>query len=279
VEVTLNQALQKIPTHLTIGKGLAQSTAYCGFLGATADASLLTLAHAFDVTNTRTGQACKMAPAALPSTIPGQDQMVQIFLDASTMNCVVSTMFDNGILSLNESGITTTDWFLFIPQLQHLYPNRPMVLQLVPQVQPLVAVSAQGGVVTTANYSMILTVVLANGTEVQAATLDVAATFGLAVWVGPTEHPNATAAIYANVTALDIELTVTESNIGHISVDGLQKLIRSIEPTVVAMLDGFLAPGFPIPITKGVSLSNPDIFLGSGFFAIAADVKFAHFLI
>jgi len=272
--VTINQALQKIPTHLTIGTGLQQSTAYCGFLGATADSSLLTLAHAFDVTNSKTGVNCKIAPAPLPSTIPGHDQMLQIFLDASTMNCVLSTLYDNGQLALVESS-RTQDWFLFIPQLQKLYPNRPLLLQLAPQVQPLLSVGPSAGVVATANYSMDLTVVLANQSEVYAATLDLVGTFGFDVWVGPTQHPNATAALYANVTALDIEVSVANSAIGHISVDGLQKLIRSLEPTIIAALDSLLSPGFPIPITKGVTLSNPDVFLGNDFFAIAADVKLA----
>jgi len=120
-----------------------------------------------------------------------------------------------------------------------------------------------------------MNVVLANQSEVYAASLDWTAAFGLDVWVGPTEHPNATAAIYANVTALDIEVSVTDSNIGHISVDGLQKLIQSLEPTITATVDSILASGFPIPITKGVTLTNPEIFLGNGFFAIAADLKIA----
>lgn len=114
--------------------------------------------------------------------------------------------------------------------------------------------------------------IIAGSGRAHAATLGVATHIAFTMWVAPgksTPSPY----FYLKIAAINMTLSVIDTAVGPIDLSFSQALISFLTPIVVQSVDTLIENGFPIPLSKGFTLSNPSIAFFPQYFAIEADFQ------
>jgi len=271
VDSTLNGMMQHIPTVLPFGTGHDACTLDVGLLAVNAVTNTyISMGNDFTVVNTATGVVCPFVPVPLPVEVDSS-RMVQLWVAQSPMDCALWVAYVNGGLTQHMQS-NTNQWTDIIPQLQTLYPNAVLNELIYAQSVPQFAFTPAGvqlGLSLALNHS----VVLADGSSKFTDSLGLEFSFGIKAWVGPGS--STPSSLYANITETQLTFQVLATDIGTIDLGLLQLLVDIVVPIAVEMLNKYLNAGFPLPVSTGITLINPQVSFLSGYAGVAADIHYS----
>jgi len=271
VDTTLNGMMQHIPTALTFGTGDDACTLDVGLMATDAVTnSYISLGNDFSVVDTATGAVCPFTPVPLPVEL-ATSRMVQVWVAQSPMDCALWVAYINGGLTQHLQS-NTNQWTNIIPQLQSLYPNAVLNELLYAQSVPQFSFTPSGvelGLSLALNHS----VVLADGSSKFTDSLGLEFNFGIDAWIGPGS--STPSSLYANITETAVTFQVLASNVGTINLSLLQLLVDIVVPIAVKTLNKYLNAGFPLPVSTGITLINPQLSFYSGYAGVAADISYS----
>jgi len=198
---------------------------------------------------------------------------IELFIASAPLDCAIWVLWINNVVKFSLPD-NTINWKVWVPELYKQYPDKAMVNNYAATVLPSVNLAdndAKGKV----NLNMSSLVVMPDKSVKRVFTLGIDMTVDLNAWVAHGKPPNATHwHLYVNVTKVNIDLKVVQSDIGPIDLLALKGFIAIITPTLVKLIDQALENGFPLPIGHGVSLINPVVRIHNGYAEVNADFGF-----
>lgn len=268
----LNNAMAKLPTRVYFGGGHSRMDVDIAWAGIPVAATYLELVNDFAISDNSSGVACPYPAAPLPDLDP-QSHQLQFFIAGNALNCAVWVPYANDAIHFRYPS-TTAFWAEFIPQLNTLYPGDQFITDIFPLTgQPNITMTT-AGVFGAMSFSMNQSAVLGSGQWEYTDTLSIDAAFGIDLWVGPSKKVNNTNDLFGQVTNLKLTVGVLDSVIGTIDLSNLQLIIDVALPVVTGVLNGVLGAGIPLPLIPYITLVNPQVVFGDGYFGIATDFNF-----
>jgi len=217
------------------------------------------------------GQWCPIATPDIQPLDPGATSlMLQLFIGQHFLNCALWTIYTNGILS-HTIPSNTTQWAIWIPQIYAKWPNAGMEEQIYEYKLGTVNLAPGSGV--TGDFPLALNLTVLAPARVHAATLGINTHVAFTMWVAPGKTSPAPY-FYLKVASLTLQYSVLDSSVGNIDLGLLQGLTSLLTPILVQAIDEMLANGFPVPLSKGFTLSNPSVAFFPGYVAIEADFAY-----
>eukprot|EP00055_Hartaetosiga_balthica_P004441 m.11608 g.11608 ORF g.11608 m.11608 type:complete len:503 (+) comp3865_c0_seq2:95-1603(+) len=168
-------------------------------------------------------------------------------------------------VSLNTNSIGK-----LLPNLEKLYPNMPMDLWInASTTLPLDVVITNNS--ATANIAFVMSAYVVtptdNKTEVFSLGLNVSAT--AEAWVSSDHF------LHMNLTFLNVEIDVLNTNIGKIDVSVLDSVIQLFCKSILLPgLNKAIGKGIPLPTIDGVSFVNSQVLFNPGYLVIDTDISY-----
>jgi hypothetical protein len=198
-------------------------------------------------------------------------RMIQVFIGQHFLNCALWTVWQNGVLS-HVIPANTRDFALWIPSIYTRWPNMTMEETLYLYKQGTIALAPGVGVTGDFPLALNLTVVTPQG-RVHPALLGLQTHIVFNMWVAPGKGTPAPY-FYLKIATINITLSVLDTAIGPIDLSFTNAFLSWITPIIVKGVDDLIANGFPIPLAKGFTLSNPAIAFFPSYFAVEADFQY-----
>jgi hypothetical protein len=272
LNVQVNAALSKIPTSFSFGGGKTRMTVDVSLLQALGTATYLDFGLPLAVTNVATGLSCPITPPDIqPVDVGATGRMIQVFIGQHFLNCALWTIWQNGVLS-HVIQSNTRDWALWVPAIYNKWPNMTMEETLMEYKLGTITLSPGVGVSGVFPLALNLTVVTPQG-RTHAAMLGVEAKVVFKMWVAPGKT-SPQPYFYLNIATINLTLSVIDTAVGKIDLTFDNAFIAWITPIIVKGVDDLIANGFPIPLSKGFTLSNPSIAFFPSYFAVEADFQY-----
>jgi len=239
------------------------------------DNNFLSFASAMQLTDVNTNKPC---PYEFAGTIPSYDvnhnnSQVQLFVGDTTLTCLFWSPFLADDIQHVIHG-NTKNWALIIPAISIAYPDTNMTNTLKAVSIPRFSIDPTTGL--TVNFNGEFDLALTDTPT--AANTSSLCTLGLNLTVGIDVSLSANQTIHGiniklQLTDLDIELSVMNSNIGPISVSGIQSLINYLEPVVESLLNQILGRGLPISIPGSMLLEQISVDNFADYFEFSAEIN------
>jgi len=234
----------------------------------TANNNWLDLGFSFTVVNSKTSMLC---PAPIPD-IPlvdagGTGRMMQIFMGQHFFQCALWVNYVNGVLDFTVPS-NTSQWWLWIPAIPTKWPNAKMDMRFNMNKLGSITITQAKGLDVELPIALNLTVDTSSGKQ-HAATIGLNPDVVVKAWIGKGAggHPF----LYINVTSIKLKFSVIDSSVGNIDLSLLQGLTDFIVPIMTKIIDDAIKGGFPIPVSKGLGLTNDEILFNNGYLAVEAD--------
>lgn len=277
VTVDLDGALAKLPLSLDVGGGKSRlhvDTRCTDQTVLTSPSTALGIGNVLGVGNGMTNATCPATVpiAKLPVIAPTSGKasaMLQALVADAPINCALASDDVNGALHFHMLAGNTSAWKLIIPKLSKLYPDRPVRLDLTPMSVPNVSSVAGQGMVGSATFTTVQSVVLENGTLVFTDSLRLDIDFGFSLTV-VTDPATGNATLTGNASGVEIKASVLVSKIGPIPTLGLGLVSKLLGPAAEALLNSLLAKGVPLPVSAvGIKLVEPQVEFFDHYFVIS----------
>ncbi|KAI6074012.1 Bactericidal permeability-increasing protein-like protein [Aix galericulata] len=213
-------------------------------------------------------------PVGLPEA---REPMVLLALTEFVANSAAFVYFTAGALRRNISGealprrfpiqLRTKSLGGFSPQLQELFPDLPMELQLSARRQPQLSCRPDA-LHGTLFGSAEAFVVLPNATRVPAFLLDIDANV--------TGKPSITGnRLGGSVRLTSLSVAQVTSQVGPLQVKKLENVLKfGLWLFGVPWANKRLRSGVPLPTPRGLSLVHPRLSLHEGFMLLATDLQY-----
>lgn len=220
------------------------------------------------------------APVAhvnIPNTKP--TKMFQFSIDQYVANSALWNVQNLGLLdfTITNSMIPptvpfhlTTDSFKGVfPALFEKYGSADIEWDIDPRAVPTVTIDPKKKILLTTGFGQAWNVITKDGKS-EALKLDMTLYFGIDLNVDG-DSP----AIHGSVTTLVFDISVENTNIGPVNVTPLNGLFNSLFGGIIkGMVDGALKTGLPLPVVKGISLTNTELILNEGYVTLESDIKY-----
>jgi len=280
VNVRVNALLAKIPLKETLGKGPAQLDLWLNVTELTAQSSSYAAVGMLMLPQDPQPDSgeCPLSPVAMPDMSGGN--YLQFFFSDAVVGCMSYYEFITGeidfivnpTISKDFPLMNTSDWSLLIPQLYKAYPDMALQFEFIAVLQPTFQCVAGIGASASARFDMNMSVIMPNGTLIPAVTLELDAMGAIEITAGMKGF-NAT--LFANMTSLDLNVSVVSSNIGPLNPVLLETIAKELGPALQKAVNTLGAIGFPLPTLDGVSLLSPTVDYNDGYIAISSDFDYS----
>jgi hypothetical protein len=263
------------------------SQARFGFVSApSASAALLGFAVQGDVTPLNFSGDPPIAPPALPPFDSSAAAfMVEGRFSSYLLQSAVWTYWTQGLMAwaIPAAGMplglnASAAYALIAPGLAAAFPGGSVSLGISLSGLPSISISplAAGGISAEAPLDLLFSVKPASGGAPQAAFhLLAAAGFSLQVGVIPDASAPGSLVFNGTLSYLSASLSAGNSTVGPVSVGLLQALVDVVLPGLVAVLNGQLQAGFPLPPIPGVAFESATALeLQSGYALFAANFTY-----
>ncbi|XP_025897767.1 bactericidal permeability-increasing protein-like [Nothoprocta perdicaria] len=214
------------------------------------------------------------APVPLPVA---EEPMLLVGVTEFVANSAAFVYFTAGALRWTVTGamlprrfplrLSTEGLGLFAPQLQELYPERPVELVLWARRQPLLW-CRPAGLRLALRGAAEASVLLPNGTRAPA--------FLLRIDANVTGKPVLSASrIGGSVSLLGLSVEQEESHVGPLEVKSLENLLSfGLRLFGLPLANRKLRAGFPLPVPRGLRLLQPRVTLQEGFALVTTDLQY-----
>jgi hypothetical protein len=265
INVKLNAALAKIPSETSIGGGKSESDISVYFSNISVGTTPVTCVTVSDFSEFQDNKTSELCPHDPSATIPfiastTDDAMLQLLLADNWFTCAFWVANRNGALNFTVPAGNTSSWELLIPQLNKLYPDHSVSIDISPESDPDLRCTAIDGLLGTAvlkaNSSVIDPV---TGNKTYTHTLHVETHMGFDIFLAPDSNSSSDSKIVGNITALNLNITVEDSAIGHISDITLGGLAKLIGPFFRSLVNRVINVGFPVPALGPVNVAGSQV--------------------
>lgn len=217
---------------------------------------------------------CPAPRSSIPDII--NSQMVQMLITEFVAESAGFAFWKLGQLQFNLTQKDIPSWspvqlntsyFEYIlPNLYNKYPNAAMMLDLSVGAMPTANFETSGATVNA--YGFIQVFVLENGSYLSAFTLN-----GTVSCAGTAKLNEQV--IAANLTFINVDFDLYNTNIGPFNVTILDKLINALfQYGIVPAINTILEKGFPLPTVPNLKFVNPAINWGKDYLAVTTDVTY-----
>uniref|UniRef100_A0A8C8VL66 Bactericidal permeability-increasing protein n=1 Tax=Pelusios castaneus TaxID=367368 RepID=A0A8C8VL66_9SAUR len=184
-----------------------------------------------------------------------------------TAGALVFEITDDMIPKEFKFHLNTSNFSAFIPQLEKMYPDKPMKLRIRTSSAPFLIITP-GNLSLTPVLDVQAYVILPNTSLVPVFLLGVASSVSAKITVSP-------ARIGGTLELGKIQLSLKHSDVGPFSVQLLQALMNFYCSTIlIPRINARLKEGFPLPLPSHIQLSNFIIQSRQNFLLIGADVRY-----
>ncbi|XP_031286539.1 putative BPI/LBP family protein At1g04970 isoform X1 [Pistacia vera] len=182
-----------------------------------------------------------------------------VYFNANYMHWIVDKVPD-------ESLLNTAGWRYIVPKLYKLYPNDEMNLNLSVTSPPIIKISEHDIDVTV--YLDVIINVLDSNEVVPVACISLV----ISTSCTPKILSNN---LIGSIRLIDFTAALKWSNIGNLHMQLVQSVMSTLLKTVfMPYVNLHLLRGFPLPIVRGFSIRNADIFYIDSRVVICSDVAF-----
>ncbi|XP_066480975.1 bactericidal permeability-increasing protein-like [Tiliqua scincoides] len=214
-------------------------------------------------------------PPALNFSV-GHDRMLCLGISSHFFNTAGDVYYKAGALTFQVTDnmvpkefrirLNTSSFVAFVPQVQKLYPNMPMKLEVSPSSAPSLTITPEGLSLTPA-VDIQAFAILPNSTLAPLFVLAARTTLSANAAVNSTK--------ISGVLKLGrLQLSLKHSEIGSFSVQLIQALMNYYAASVLLpQMNARLAEGFPLPLPDHLQLSNTVLQMHQDFLLIGADVS------
>lgn len=234
--------------------------------------------------------AFEQLPSNFPPAIPhGADisnqsvssRAIDFFIDQYLPNTAFLAYFNEGRLqgTVTDSMIpknfpirlNTSSWANFIPGLFAKYPNQAMQLFFSFAEAPVVLLRPENSSSFQGNGLASCSV----PSKTDPSGWQEVFTLGVDGLIGAVSVNFTGDTITGEIGTASFNLSVKDSSVGPIDTSELNDFIGLvINAIVLPEINKFLAKGFPIPTIDGLTFSNPQIVINTGFIRVGADVNY-----
>ncbi|KAJ4975597.1 hypothetical protein NE237_000703 [Protea cynaroides] len=204
----------------------------------------------------------------------GPVKMLGISLDEAVFNSA-SNIYHNAQFMQwfvdkvpDQSLLNTASWKYIVPQLYQLYPNDDMNLNVSLSSPPVIKISPDN-IDSTICSDMIINV-LDDKEIVPVACISLVITASGSVDISGNN-------LVGSVELVDFTMSLKWSKVGDFHMNLIQSAMRTFLKTVfLPYANLHLRRGFPLPIIRGFTLQNADIFCASSQILVCSDVVFGN---
>ncbi|XP_061486750.1 bactericidal permeability-increasing protein-like [Rhineura floridana] len=164
--------------------------------------------------------------------------------------------------------LNTTSFGAFVPQLEKVYPNMLMKLQVSPPSAPSVTI-APGVLSLSPTVDIQAFAILPNSSLAPLFVISASTTISTKVTVNSTR-------IFGSLKLGRLQLSLKHSDVGPFSVQLMQALMNYYAGSIlIPQINARLAEGFPLPLLDHVQLSNTILQIHQDFLLFGADVHYS----
>ncbi|XP_051887099.1 bactericidal permeability-increasing protein-like [Pristis pectinata] len=163
--------------------------------------------------------------------------------------------------------LNTKSFGMIMPQLEKLYPNMNMIINLH-STRPPVLRAANGNITIQAFGALDMLAILPNSSLASLFVLNIHASVSARTNIMRMK-------LTGSVTLNRLKLTPGHSRVGPVPVAGLELLIKiSLKAVVLPKVNEKLARGVPLPNVKNLDFVNPTLMVNRNILVIATDVLY-----
>lgn len=169
--------------------------------------------------------------------------------------------------------LNTSSFRPFIPALFAKYPDMAMELTVAAVGNPLTVDIGAGGLLVVGTGSLSFAVVQPSGALVpDVFVVDFVLTASGVAWVAGDGTHNS---IVANLTLVNVAMTLASSTVGPIALAPLQDVLNLFtEYFLLPAVNKQLNKGFVIPVVDGLTFVNPQVSYADGLIVVDTDVSY-----
>ncbi|XP_034979785.1 bactericidal permeability-increasing protein [Zootoca vivipara] len=187
-----------------------------------------------------------------------------VYYGAGEMNFFIT---DDMVPKEFKIRLNTTSFKAFVPQLEKLYPNMLMKLQVSPSSAPSLSITPDA-ISLSPVADITAFAILPNASLASLFVIGASTTISAKVTVNSTK-------IFGSLKLGKLQLSLKHSDVGPFSVQLMQRLMELIaSSTLVPAVNARLAEGFPLPLPDHVALSSAMLQLHQDFLLFGADVRY-----
>ncbi|GCB80340.1 hypothetical protein scyTo_0018079, partial [Scyliorhinus torazame] len=163
--------------------------------------------------------------------------------------------------------LNTSSFGHFLPQVEKLYPNMLMLMNLHANQQPILKATPNN--ITVQAWGAIDTfAILPNSSLAPLFVLDIHASVSMKMAISQMK-------LAGSMKLTSLHLSLGHSDIGCFKVDMLQELLKfAAEMVVLPMVNARLANGFALPSVDHLSFVSPLLKVNQDVLVIATDIKY-----
>ncbi|XP_072370669.1 bactericidal permeability-increasing protein-like [Scyliorhinus torazame] len=163
--------------------------------------------------------------------------------------------------------LNTSSFGHFLPQVEKLYPNMLMLMNLHANQQPILKATPNN--ITVQAWGAIDTfAILPNSSLAPLFVLDIHASVSMKMAISQMK-------LAGSMKLTSLHLSLGHSDIGCFKVDMLQELLKfAVEMVVLPMVNARLANGFALPSVDHLSFVSPLLKVNQDVLVIATDIKY-----
>ncbi|XP_043691556.1 putative BPI/LBP family protein At1g04970 [Telopea speciosissima] len=210
----------------------------------------------------------------LPAFCKCPTKMLEISLDEAVFNSVSNVYYNAELMHWivdkvpNQSLLNTASWKYIIPQLYKMYPNDDMILNVSFSSPPVIKISSDN--IDSTVYSDMTIDVLNNNETIPVACISLVVSASGSVDISGNY-------LVGYVGLVDFTMSLKWSKIGNFHMYLIQSVMRTLLKTVFfPYVNVQLKKGFPLPIIRGFTLQNADIFCDNSQIVVCSDVVFTN---
>ncbi|XP_043688681.1 putative BPI/LBP family protein At1g04970 isoform X2 [Telopea speciosissima] len=209
----------------------------------------------------------------LSASCKGPVKMLEISLDKDVFNSASNIYYNAGLMQWivdkvpDQSLLNTASWKYIVPQLYKMYPNDDMNLNVSLSSPPVIRSSPDN--IDSTIYSDVTIDVFGDNEIIPVACISLVITASGSVGISGNN-------LVGSVELVDFTMSLKWSKIGNFHMYLIQSVMRTLLKTVfLPYVNLHLGRGFPLPIIRGFTLQNADIFCASSQILICSNVVFA----
>ncbi|XP_042481396.1 putative BPI/LBP family protein At1g04970 isoform X2 [Macadamia integrifolia] len=209
----------------------------------------------------------------LSASCKGPVKMLEISLDEDVFNSASNIYYNAEVMQWivdkvpDQSLLNTASWKYIVPQLYKMYPNNDMNLNVSLSFPPFIKISPYN--IDSTIYSDVTIDVFDNNDTIPVACISLVVNASGSVGISGNN-------LVGSVTLVDFTMSLKWSKIGDFHMYLIQSVMRTLLKTVfLPYVNLHLGRGFPLPIIRGFTLQNADIFCASSKIYVCSDVVFA----
>ncbi|XP_014799132.1 PREDICTED: bactericidal permeability-increasing protein [Calidris pugnax] len=220
--------------------------------------------------------AVPFSPLAL-TLPPDHDRMVYFGVSSYFFNTASFAYHKSGALVFEVTGsmiskganfhLDTTTFSAFIPQLEEMYPDMQMKFRIFAPSPPFLSIGA-GGLLIKPVLDIQAYAILPNSSLAPLFLLSMTSNVSAVISV-KSGH------IIGNLKMGRVKLSLEHSDVGSFQVETLQSIIHFFASSIlVPRINDRLGQGFPLPMPKGIQLSDIIVQFHQNLLLLGADIRY-----